>query len=403
MTHNPIKSKNLVSDLAIFGGKPEFSNKLHVGRPHVGNRQELLDRINVILDRYCFTNDGPYVKEFEKNICDFLGVKHCIATCNGTQAMMIAIKALELSGEVITPSFTFIAAPHSLSWLGIKPVFCDIDLHNHTLDPSKIIGKITSETSAIIPVHLWGIPCDTDSLKEISRSYDLKLIYDAAHAFGSSCNGTLIGNFGDAEIFSFHATKFINSFEGGAITTNNDELASKAKLYRNFGFEDLDKSTHIGINAKMTEVCAAMGITSLESLYDLVSINHSNYLHYKDQFNGLPGIKILEYPEYEKCNYQYVVIEIDEELTVLTRDDIKDILWAENILARRYFYPGCHMMECYKSDPLLKSTDLPNTEKIAGKVLCLPTGISIRIDDITKICDIIKFTIDHAHEIIKRL
>ena len=391
--------KNNIDDLAIFGGKPEFSEKLHVGRPNIGDRNKLLDSINDILDKNWFTNDGPYVNRFEKQLCDFLGVKHCITACNGTQALMIAIKALELSGEVITPSFTFIATPHSLSWLGIKPVFCDIDLDSHAIDPSKIKEKITSKTSAILPVHLWGMPCDIDSITEIARSHDLKLIFDAAHAFGSSYKGTMIGNFGDAEIFSFHATKFVSSFEGGAIATNNDELAHKARLYRNFGFEDVDKSTHVGINAKISEVCAAMGITSLDSLDDLVSINYGNYLQYKEQLHGLHGIKIIEYPKNEKCNYQYVAIEIDEDSTILSRDDIKDIMWAENVLVRRYFYPGCHRMNCYKNELSPKEADLPNTEVVSERVLCLPTGQVIGKSEISRICGIIRFCVDNSEEI----
>src|SRR5438128_1354253 len=226
--------KQEVDELAIFGDLPAFAEKLHVGRPNIGNRERLLARINDLLDRRWLTNDGPYVQQLERNLADFLGVKHCIAMCNGTVALEIAIRALGLSGEVIVPSFTFIATAHALQWQEITPVFCDIDPSIHNIDPHSVEQMITPRTSGISGVHLWGRACDVLALTEIARRRNLKLLFDASHGLGCSHHGRMVGSFGNAEVFSFHATKFVNTLEGGAVVTNDDDLATKIRLMKNF-------------------------------------------------------------------------------------------------------------------------------------------------------------------------
>src|ERR1035441_9571296 len=255
----------------------KFPSPLHVGRPNQGNRQRLIERINDMLDRNWLTNNGPFVQEFEKRVAEFVGVKHCIAMCNATVALEIATRALGLKGEVIVPAFTFIATAHSLQWQEITPVFCDIDPRTHNLDPARVEELITPKTTGIIGVHLWGRPCDVEALTEIAQRRNLTLMFDAAHAFGCSYGGKMIGGFGLAEVFSFHATKFCQTFEGGAIVTDNDELATKIRLMKNFGFGGYDNVIYIGTNGKMTEICAAMGLTNLESLEDFVAANRRNY------------------------------------------------------------------------------------------------------------------------------
>lgn len=198
-------------------------------------------------------------------------------------------------------------------------------------------------------MHLWGQPCDVETLTEIAQKHNLKLMLDAAHAFGCSYKGRMIGNFGDAEVFSFHATKFFNTFEGGAVVTNNDELAAKIRLMKNFGFAGYDNVIYIGTNGKMSEVSAAMGLTEIESLNEFITTNYHNYKQYQRGLLNLPGVRLLTYNQAEKCNYQYIVLEIDETITEISRDQLLKTLWAENILARRYFYPGCHRMEPYRS------------------------------------------------------
>src|SRR5438034_7774890 len=328
--------KSGILDLAIFGGKRAFDAPLHVGRPNIGDRRALLKRINDLLDRNWLTNDGPLLREFEQRVCGLIGVKHCIAVCNATVGLEIAIKATGLAGEVIVPSFTFIATAHALQWQQITPVFCDINPATHNLDPARVKDLITKRTTGIIGVHLWGRPCDVEALADIARRHKLKLLLDAAHAFACSHNGQMIGSFGNAELFSFHATKFLNTFEGGAVVTNDDELARKIRLMRNFGFAGYDIVSSLGTNGKMSEVSAAMGLTSLESLEKFVAVNYRNYREYRQQLADVPGMSLLAFDEDEKCNYQYVVLAIDEHAMGITRDQLDDILWAENILSRRY-------------------------------------------------------------------
>ena len=395
-------NKSKIEDLAIYGGSPAFKEKLHVGRPNIGDRKKLMARIDDLLDRRWLTNNGPFVSEFEDKIAQLTQTKHCIAMCNATVAMEIAIRALELKGEVIIPSFTFIATAHALQWQEITPVFCDIDPLTHTIDPQRVEELITPRTTGIIGVHVWGRACEVDALLEIAKRRNLRLLYDAAHAFACSHQGKMIGNFGDAEVFSFHATKFFNSFEGGAVLTNNDELAKKIRLMKNFGFVDYDYVTYIGTNGKMSEVSAAMGLTGLESLNEFISVNHQNYIQYRNDLHGIPGIKMITYDEKEKCNFQYIVLEIDELTTGVTRDEIIQILRAENVLARRYFYPGCHKMEPYRSHFPHAHLLLPQTEKLTTRVLSLPTGTAVSSQDIINICQIIRFIVDHSYEIKQR-
>lgn len=385
--------KNGVNDLAIFSGKAAFPNALHVGRPNLGNRTTLEGRINDILNRRWLTNDGCYVQGFEQRLAELVGVKHCIAICNATIALEIAIRALDLHGEVIVPSYTFVATAHALQWQEITPVFCDIDPKTHNLDPGKVEQMITPRTTGIVGVHIWGRPCAVDDLEEIATRRGLKLLFDAAHAFGCSYHGRMVGSFGHAEVFSFHATKFLNSLEGGAVVTNDDELARKIRLMKNFGFTNYDTVDYVGTNGKMNEISAAMGLTNLESIEEFVTVNYHNYQQYQEELVDLEGIHLARYNEKEKCNYQYIILEIDEEKTTITRDQLVKILHAENVLARRYFYPGCHRMEPYRSYFPHAGLLLPETEKLTQRVLCLPTGTGVTQEQISQICQILRLAV----------
>jgi len=395
--------KTTLDQLAIFGGTPAFTQKLHVGCPNIGNREIFLRYVGDILDSRSLTNNGCLVRKLEKKIANIIGAKHCIVMCNGTTALEIAGRALELKNEVIMPSFTFIATAHSLQWQGITPVFCDIDPITHNIDTKKIEALITPRTTGILGVHIWGRPCDVESLTQIAKKYQLKLFFDAAHAFGCSYNGRMIGNFGDAEVLSFHATKIFNTFEGGAVITNNDDLAKKIRLMKNFGFRDYDEIEHLGINGKMSEVHAAMGLAGLETLCDFVAINKHNYEKYRQELKKIPGISLIDYNETEKCNYHYIVAEIDETATHIGRDHLLNILWAENILVRRYFYPGCHKQEPYRFSSSQSGIELPETERLSSRVLVFPTGTAITTDDINTICQILKLAIQRGPELSKRL
>jgi dTDP-4-amino-4,6-dideoxygalactose transaminase len=385
--------------LAIFGAPPAFDQPLHVGRPNIGNRERFFERMADILDRNWLTNDGPYVREFEKRIAEFVGVRHCVAMCNATVALEIAIRALGLTGEVIIPSFTFVATAHALQWQQITPVFCDIDPKNHTLDPAKVETLITSRTTGIIGVHIWGRPCDVDGLAAIAQRRNLRLLFDAAHAFGCSYRGKRIGGFGSCEILSFHATKFFNSFEGGAVLTNDGALADKMRLMRNFGFSGYDNVIYIGTNGKMTEACAAMGLTSFESVPEFKEVNRRNHRAYRRELNGISGLSLMGYDETEESNYQYVVAEVDPEAAGLSRDELVAILHAENVKARKYFYPGCHRMEPYRTLFPDAALSLPQTEKLCGRVIVLPTGTAVNEPVISRLCTIIRTAISNAPDV----
>lgn len=384
----PVETSTLKT-LAILGGKPAFDEPLHVGRPNIGSRERVLELVGEILDRRWLTNNGPVVQEFERRVAELVGVRHCIAMCNATIGLEIAMRAADLHGEVIVPSYTFVATAHALQWQEITPVFCDIEEATHTLDPAKVEGLITPRTTGIIGVHTWGRPCAIKALTEIAQRRNLALMFDAAHAFACSHQGRMIGSNGLAEVFSFHATKFFNTFEGGAVVTNDDALAAKIRLMKNFGFSGLDNVIHIGTNGKMTEVCAAMGLANLESLDALVEANRRNYLLYQDGLGRIPGLRLIDYDQQERNNYQYMVVEVDQERCPLSRDELVEVLRAEKVLARKYFWPGVHRMQPYRSYFPNSRLWLPVTEQVARRVLLLPTGQTMRPAHISCVCEII--------------
>ncbi|WP_202033225.1 DegT/DnrJ/EryC1/StrS family aminotransferase [Nocardioides sp. WS12] len=368
---------------------PVFEEPRHVGRPNMGDREAFLTRVGEIFDRGWFSNDGPVVREFESRLAEMAGVKHCVATCNGTIALEIAIRALGLEGEVIVPSYTFIATAHALHWQGITPVFADIDPTTHTLDPESVRRAITPRTTGIIGVHLWGQPAAVEELQAIADENGLELLFDAAHAFACTHRGRMIGSFGRAEVFSFHATKFFNSFEGGAVMTDDDEVAEKARLMRNFGFAGYDNVIHPGTNGKMIEVCAAMGLTNLETLSATIAVNQRNHAAYAAGLADVPGLELMSFDPDEANNFQYVVLQVKEGAGT-TRDALVEALQQENVLARRYFWPGCHKMAPYRDlDPDAGDT-LPVTEQVAGEVVVLPTGSAVSVADIELITGLIR-------------
>ena len=388
-----MKQIKSVQDLAINGAKPAFRQTLHVGRPNLGNRDAFLKYAEEIFDRNWLTNNGPLLQEFEQKIADFHNVKHCIAMCNGTIALEIAIRALGLKGEVIVPSYTFIATAHALHWQAITPVFADIDPITHTLDPEAVRRMITPRTTGIIGVHLWGNIAEIEALQTIADEHNLKLMFDAAHAFGCSHKGKMIGNFGECEVLSFHATKVINTFEGGAVLTNDDTLAEATRLMRNFGFISMDKVVHPGTNGKMDEVAAAMGLVNLDAIDEIITTNRGNHDAYRKALSGLPGISLMPYVIAERSNYQYVVMEVSKECPV-SRDQIIETLHAENIRARRYFWPGCHKMKPYCDLYPHAGLVLHNTQLVADRVIVLPTGTTINSAMVDNISAVIRVLIE---------
>ena len=389
-------------NLAIFGGPPTFAEHLHVGRPAIGNVEDVLDRIRESLVSRTLTNNGPFVREFERRICDVTQTKHAIAVTNATQGLQMTIRALGMKGSVIVPSFTFVATAQALHWQGIKPVFCDVDPQTHCIDLRDVERKISSNTDigGIVGVQMWGRACDVDGLTELASRHNVPLLLDAAHAFGSKHNGLPIGNGGDAEVFSFHATKIVNAFEGGAITTNDEQLADQLRLMRNFGFADYDSVVHSGTNAKMCEAAAAMGITSIESLDKFLAINRAALEQYRVGLDAIPGMELLVRLLDPDSNCQYAVVEVNESAFGMSRDRLLEVLWAENILARKYFSPGCHRVPFLAGE---KPPKLPITDALCGHVLQLPTGSAVDCDQIGQICDLLHTIAMHAKEIVKRI
>lgn len=390
-----MKSIHTLQDLAINGSEPAFEQPLHVGSPNVFGKEEFLKYIDEIFDRNWLTNDGPLVQELENKIAEYHGVKHCVAMCNGTVALEIAIRSLQLEGEVIVPSFTFVATAHALSWQAITPVFADIDPETHTLDPVSVRSMITPRTTGIIGVHLWGRGAHLEELQEIADENNLALMFDAAHAFGCSYKNKMIGNFGACEVLSFHATKFFNTFEGGAVLTNNEELAETMRLMRNFGFSGLDNVIHPGTNGKMIEVAAAMGLANLKGVDQIVDINRRNYNAYVENLSGISEVRLFKYDESRQNNYQYVVIEICDTCKI-SRNEIIEALHAENIRARRYFWPGCHNMAPYRELYPHAGLLLPNTIKVAESVIVLPTGMGIDEETVLTVSAVIRLLVTES-------
>jgi len=382
--------------LCVLGGRPAFAEPLHVGRPNIGDRKRFEGLLAEVFDRRWLTNAGPAVKELETRLAAFLGVKHCVAICNGTVALELAIRALDLAGEVIVPSATFVATAHALQWQKIAPVFCDVDPRTHNIDPAAAAALITPRTTGIIGVHLWGRPCDVDALQSLADERGLALLFDAAHAFGCTHRGRSIGGFGRATVFSFHATKVFNTFEGGAIATDDDALAAKLRLMKNFGFSGYDNVVSIGVNVKMPEVCAAMGLVNLEDLDSFIGANRRNYGVYREALAGAPGLSVAVYDERERCNFHYVVVEVDEARAGISRDEIVRALHAENVLARRYFHPGCHRMAPYATSYPEARLRLPHTERLLSGVMSLPNGTAVAADVALRVAELVRRIVEEA-------
>lgn len=393
--------KSTLEDLALFGGHVSFPENLHVGRPNVPDLPALSARIQAVLESRWLTNSGPLVEEFERRVAQKCGVRHCVAMCSGTIALQIAIRAAGLKGEVIVPSFTFVATAHALQWQEITPVFCDID-DTFCIDPGRVEELITPNTTGIVGVHLWGRTCNVEALSKIARRRNLTLLFDAAHSFGCSHGGTPVGGFGRAEILSFHATKFINTFEGGAVVTNDDEFADCCRSMRNFGFHGEDNVTSLGINGKMNEIEAAMGLTSLDHMDAIIATNYGNLREYESALRDLPGVRLIHPDPQEMNNFQYVVLEFSATAAI-SRDTVHALLQAEGLWARRYFYPGCHRMEPYRSNSPRVGSRLPKTERACTSMLSLPTGTAVSSTQIREICSLIRFAVHHGPEIESRM
>lgn len=349
------------------------TRKIFVTQPMLPELSDVYSQIEEIWESKWLTNMGKKHNELENRLKDTLKVPYVSLFNNGTIALMVAIKALDLpyGSEVITTPFTFAATPHCISWNGLKPVFCDIEPNTMTIDADKIEALITPNTSAILGVHVYGFPCDVEKIDAIAKKHNLKVIYDAAHAFSTEINGKGIGTFGDITMFSFHATKLYNSIEGGCLTYNDESLVRKIYNLRNFGIQSEELVEEIGINGKMNEIQAAIGLLNLD-LYKAEQEKRARVkAFYDENLPKIKGIRIPKMPSNTTNSYQYYPIVIEDDYP-LSRNELYDKFKEINILTRKYFYPACHDYECYKNDLAVKLADLSTVDEMKHKVLCLP-------------------------------
>ena len=350
-----------------------MDEKIYVTQPLLPKKEDFKIHIDEIWESKWLTNMGVKHNELENKLKEVLKVPHLSLFNNGTIALLTAIKCLDLpyGSEVITTPFTFAATPHCISWNGLKPVFCDIEPDTMTIDADKIEELITPNTSAILGVHVYGFPCNVKKIDSLAKKYNLKVIYDAAHAFSTEIEGESIGNFGDITMFSFHATKLFNTIEGGALTYKNPDYVRKIYNLRNFGIQSEELVEAVGINGKMNELQAAMGIENLKIYKKEQEKRAKVFEYYNENLAGISGIRIPKMPNNVTNSYQYYPIVIEDNYPV-SRNELYEIFKKQGILTRKYFYPACHDYECYKNDITVKLANLNTVDNIKNKVLCLP-------------------------------
>lgn len=355
--------------------------------PRLERYEELLEKI---WDSKWLTNDGAMCKELKNKLEEKFDDKVELFV-NGHMALDTLIKTMDLRGEVITTPYTFASTTHAIVMNGLKPVFCDINENDYTIDVEKIEALITENTCAILPVHVYGCPCDVDRIEEIARKHNLKVIYDAAHAFGVKKDGKSITAYGDASMFSFHATKVFNTVEGGAVVYSDEKLTNGLRYNRNFGIENAESIVAVGYNAKMNELCAAMGICNLEIVDDAIKRRKEIVYKYCECFSEIRGIKMLDYERLEKrgveYNFSYMPIEVTDELGI-SRNELFEQLKEQGIIARKYFYPLIVDYECYREE--FKNYDLPIAKRVAENILTIPLYATLTNEEVERICNIIK-------------
>lgn len=362
---------------------------IYVTQPSLPDLEEFIPYLREIWDNKILTNNGPMHQQLEKELAEFLGVPYISLFANGTLALVTALQALRITGEVITTPYSFVATTHSLWWNNIKPVFVDIEPKFGNLDPEKIEAAITPKTTAIMPVHVYGNPCYVEKIQKIADVYGLRLIYDAAHAFGVKYKGGSILNYGDLSILSFHATKVFNTFEGGAIISHDSATKQRIDYLKNFGFAGETTIMAPGINSKMNEVQAAMGLLQLKSVGESIEKRKFVADTYSALLNDIKGISMLPEPADTISNYAYFPIFVNEKEYGMSRDALYEKLKQNNIYGRRYFYPLISEFSMYKSLESSSQSNLPVAHKIANEVICLPIYSELSKNDIEKITSLL--------------
>lgn len=362
---------------------------IYVTQPYLPPLDEFYPYLQQIWENKILTNNGPFHEQLEQALCDYLGVEHLALFTNGTIALVTALQALRIRGEVITTPYSFVATAHSLLWNNIKPVFVDIDPKTCNLNPDRIEEAITSQTTAILPVHCYGNPCDVDRIQQIADTYGLKVIYDAAHAFGVKCNGRSLLKYGDLSVLSFHATKVFNTFEGGAIICPDAKTKQRIDYLKNFGFADEVTVTAPGINGKMSEVNAAFGLLQLKHIDQAIANRKKIDAYYRETLTSVPGISLL--PQFKEIegNGSYFPILIEQDFP-LSRDALYERLKDVGIHGRRYFYPLISDMPMYRGLASARRENLPFSRKVSDAVICVPIFSALSIDMAEQIVDAIR-------------
>jgi dTDP-4-amino-4,6-dideoxygalactose transaminase len=373
-----------------------FKKPINITRPALPDINKYIGSLAQIWDSRHITNSGPKLCEYEKKVSEYLEKPYVKAFVNGHCALEASIRALELTGEVITTPFTFPSTIHALTINRLKPIFCDIDSQTYNIDPDKIEKLITKNTSAILAVHLFGIPCNIQALKKIADKYNLKLIYDAAHAFGVKVNTTSIAKYGDLSVFSTHATKVFHTIEGGLITYTEDNHSEALSQQRNFGYSEKcsnDDIQRIGSNFKMSDLHAAIGLLNLETIDKQIQSRKTIHDLYYSRLSNIPGLDIRAYDNQLKPNYAYQPILINPDITGISRDKLSDVLSQHNVFVRKYFHPLCTHLSCYKETPFYQQV-LPIAQNISNNILCLPIYPELEHTSVQNICNIICATLE---------
>ena len=360
-----------------------------VTSPLLPSLDDFLPYLQDIWDRKWLTNNGHYHQELEKALCEYLKVPYISLFTNGTLPLMCALQALRITGEVITTPFSFVATTHSLWWNGIKPVFVDIDPDTCNIDPAKIEAAITPRTTAIMPVHVYGKPCDTERIQEIADKYGLKVIYDAAHAFGVEVDGRSILEAGDMSTLSFHATKVYNTIEGGALVCHDEKVKRRIDYLKNFGFAGETTIVAPGINGKMDEIRSAYGLLNLKRVDGAIAARWRVAMRYREALRNVPGIRVMEDMPGFRHNYSYFPVFVDAEKYGMTRDELYFKLKEENVLGRRYFYPLISEFSTYRGLDSARMENLPVATRVANSVVCLPMYHSLDGEDVDRILKLI--------------
>ena len=361
---------------------------IYVTKPYLPPLEEMMPYLEKIWESGIISNSGPFHQELETQMCDYLGVDHISLFSNATIALLVAVKALNITGEVITTPFSFVATAHSLLWNNVTPVFIDIDPISLNMDPTKIEAAITSKTTGIMPVHVYGRPCDVDEIEKIATKNKLKVIYDAAHAFGVNCHGGSVLNHGDLSVVSFHATKVFNTFEGGAIVCKDSKTKQYIDKLKNFGFAGENNVIQVGINGKMSEFNAALGLIQLKHIDDVIEKRRFIDCTYRNSIEKILGLSCLEDTGEYRKNYSYFPIIVQADYA-LTRDELYEFLKANGIYTRRYFYPLISDFSMYSDLSSANRENLKIAAAHADKILCLPIYPDLTEDVVNHICKLL--------------